>query len=300
MAHSAIQGAGYLKPDSKILVTGARGQLGAELCQQLGARAVGLSHAELDIADREAVMRVVRDVRPAAVINSAAYTKVDLAEKESEQCRAINATAVQYLAEACAEVDCHLVEISTDYVFGSADAPHTPHVESDPVAPQGVYARTKHDGDLAAAAYARHTIVRTCGLYGHPDPAAKAPNFVDTMLRLGRERPVVRVVGDQHCTPSYVRHVARAVLFLADGGHRGLFHVTNRGATTWHDLAGEIFHLAKLPVKLEQITTAEYGAPAPRPSWSVLDTSKYHALGGPTMADWRDAVAEYLAARGVI
>lgn len=243
---------------------------------------------------------MVRELRPTAVINSAAYTKVDLAEKEIDACRAINATAVGYLAEACAAVDAHLVEISSDYVFGSADAPHVPRVESDPVAPQGVYARTKHEGDLAAAKYARHTIVRTCGLYGHPDPTAKAPNFVDTMLRLGRERPLVRVVGDQHCTPSYVRHVARAVVFLAEGGHRGLYHVTNRGATTWHDLAAEVFRLAMLPVKLEQITTAEYGAPAPRPCWSVLDTSKYHALGGPAMPEWREAVAEYLATRGVI
>lgn len=284
---------------SKILVTGARGQLGAELCEQLGDRAVGLGHVELDIADREAVLRVVREVRPAMVINSAAYTKVDQAEKEPELARAINATAVSYLAEACAEVDSHLVEISTDYVFGAADSPYVPHVESDPVAPQGVYARTKHAGDEAAAAYPRHTIVRTCGLYGHPDPTSKAPNFVDTMLRLGRERPLVRVVGDQHCTPSYVRHVARAVVFLAEGGHRGMYHVTNGGATTWHDLAAEVFRLAKLPVKLEEITTAEFGAPAPRPSYSVLDTSKYHALGGPVMPKWQDAVAEYLGTRGV-
>lgn len=286
--------------NGKFLITGARGQLGAELCQQLGDRAVGLGHAELDIADREAVLRVVRDVKPAVVINSAAYTKVDLAEKEVDTCRAINATAVGYLAEACAAVDAHLVEISTDYVFGASDAARVPHTEHDPVAPQGVYARTKHEGDLAAAKYARHTIVRTCGLYGHPDPASKAPNFVDTMLRLGRERPLVRVVGDQHCTPSYVRHVAKAVVFLAEGGHRGLYHVTNRGATTWHDLAAEVFRLAKLPVTLEQITTAEYGAPAPRPSWSVMDTSKYHSLGGPPMAEWREAVAEYLATRGVV
>lgn len=284
----------------KIIVTGAGGQLGAELCRQLGDEAIGLRHGDLDIGDRQAVARVVSDLRPDAVINCAAYTQVDKAETDVERCRAINADAVGFLADACREVNASLVQISTDYVFGAEGGPRQPHRETDPTHPQGIYAQTKLAGEANAAAYPQHTIVRTCGLYGHPDPEAKAPNFVDTMLRLGRERDSLRIVGDQHCTPSYVRHVARAVCFLARERHFGTYHVVNEGETTWFDLAAAIFELANLAVQLERITTAEYGAPAPRPSYSVLDTSKYRALGGPVLPHWSQGLREYLATRGVL
>ena len=284
----------------KILVTGATGQLGAELCRQLGPSAVELSRQQLDITNLDAVLYAVRNFRPDAVIKTAAFTKVDLAEREVQTCRAINAGGVANLVAACREVDCGLVQISTDYVFGAKDAPRVPHLETDATHPQGVYARTKLEGEAEALPYARGTIVRTCGLYGHPDPQVQASNFVDTMLRLGRERDELRVVGDQHCTPSYVRHVARAIGYLTREQQYGLFHVTNQGETTWYDLAAEVFRQAKLNVHLHWITTAEYGAPAPRPSYSVLDTSKYHALGGPSMPHWSEALREYLKARGVI
>lgn len=283
----------------KIFVTGANGQLGAELCRQLGSEAVGLSRQQMDVGDREAVLRFVRAEQPDAIINAAAYTKVDLAEREVQACRAINAGGVANLVAACQDVGCSLVQISTDYVFGAKDAPRVPHLETDATHAQGVYARTKLEGEQEAQQFKRHTIVRTCGLYGHPDPNVPPNNFVDTMLRLGRERDELKVVGDQHCTPSYVRHVARAICFLTQEQHFGLFHVTNQGETTWYDLAAEIFRHARLGVHLHWITTAEYGAPAPRPSYSVLDTSKYHELGGPTMPHWTEALREYLKLRGV-
>ena len=138
--------------------------------------------------------------------------------------------------------------------------------------------------------------MRTCGLYGSPGPKTAGGNFVDTMLRLGRERGHLRIVDDQHCTPSYVPHVARAVAFLARAGAYGIFHIVNSGATTWHDFAQEIFRQAGLKVALERITTAQYGAAAPRPGYSVLDTAKYHALGGPHMPSWQEALRERLQA----
>lgn len=276
------------------VVIGRNAQLGWELCRQLGDRALGLTRAELDITNLAEIQRVLDECRPAAVINTAAYTKVDLAESEPEPCQLANATAVGYLAEVCRRLECPLVQVSSDYVFGAAGLGDRPYVETDPPGPQGQYAQSKLAGELAAAAAPQHLIVRTCGLYGYR-PTASAANFVDTMLRLGRERPELKIVDDQHCTPSYVVHVARAILFLLDAGARGTYHVVNAGATTWFDFAAEIFRQTGLNVRLHRITTAQYGAPAPRPAYSVLDTSKYHALGGPPMPTWQDALAEYLA-----
>ena len=284
---------------NKILVTGAAGQLGAELCRLLGAEAIPIDIDTLDLTRGPEVRRALDELKPAMVINCAAYTRVDQAESEPEACRAVNATAVGHLADACGRLDCPLVQISTDYVFGDPADHGRPHREDDPTSPQGVYARTKLEGEQAAARHAKHLIVRTCGLYARPSHP-QAQNFVRTILRFARSRDTLRVVADQHCTPSYVPHVARAVLFLA-GVDRpgpapwGIYHVTNRGATTWHELAGEIVRLAGLKIKVEAITTAEYPMAAPRPAYSVLDTTAYHRLGGPVMPDWKAAIAEYFA-----
>jgi dTDP-4-dehydrorhamnose reductase len=171
-----------------------------------------------------------------------------------------------------------------------------PYSETDPPGPQGVYARSKLAGEKAAAQTRRHFVVRTCGLYGHR-PRPTLSNFVDTMLRLSRERDELRVVDDQHCAPTYVHHLARAIHFLLQTEAYGLYHVTNQGAITWRGFAAEIFRQAGLSVRLIPITTADYGARAPRPAYSLLDTGKYHALGGPAMPVWNQALADYLAER---
>lgn len=283
-----------------IAVTGAQGQLGSELCRQLGAEAAGLDLPELDLTDRDGLLRQLLRIRPRAVINTAAYTQVDKAEEHVGPCRAVNAEGVAHLAGACRRLDCPLVQISTDYVFGSDAGRTTPYCETDPPGPQGVYAEAKLQGERHAAGCEKHFIVRTCGLYGRPGPRSPG-NFVETMLRLGRERDRLRVVDDQHCTPSYLPHVARAICFLLGTTAYGTYHVVNSGETTWYGLAAELFRLAALPVVLEPITTAEYGAAAPRPRYSVLDTAKYHALPGrPAMPPWQAALAEYLSSRPAI
>lgn len=279
-----------------IAVTGAGGQLGGELCRRLGERALPLDVPRFDLTDAEGVLQTLVDLRPGAVINTAAYTLVDRAEQDADRCRRINADGVAHLAEACRRLDVPLVQISTDYVFGSDLNRTTPYREDDTPGPLGVYAQSKREGEVQAAAWPQHVIVRTCGLYGRRGPQTSASNFVDTMLRLGREGKPLRIVDDQQCTPSYVPHVAAAILFLLEARRFGTYHVVNRGATTWYGFASEIFRLSGLQVPMERITTAQYGAPAPRPLYAVLDTSKYHALGGPAMPRWQDALAEYLRA----
>ncbi len=283
----------------KIVVTGAYGQLGGELARQLGDDAVPLDVDTLDLTDGPAVLHRLLQLKPEAVINCAAYTQVDQAESEPQACRAVNVTAVEHLARACGRLDCSLVQISTDYVFTGDPDRAVPYREDDAPSPEGVYARTKLEGERAAARHAKHLIVRTCGLYARPsDP--RANNFVKTMLRLANSRNELNVVADQHCTPSYVPHVAKAILFLAGVSRRepaawGTYHVVNRGETTWHDFAAEIFRQAGIEMTLHPITTAEYAAAAPRPAYSLLDSTKYHALGGPAMPTWQGALEEYFA-----
>jgi dTDP-4-dehydrorhamnose reductase len=283
-----------------ILVTGAEGQLGKELCRHLAGDALPVDIGELDLSQTEAIGRFVQARRPAAVINCAAYTQVDRAETEADLCRRVNAVAVERLAAVCSELACPLVQISTDYVFGGAGLGR-PWREGDPPDPTSVYAQTKYEGERAAAGASQHFIVRTCGLFARPsDPTAK--NFVRTMLRLGETGRPVRVVDDQRCTPSYVPHVARAILFLLGWPNRpaatgGVYHITNAGETTWHEMAAAVFARAGQRVPLEAITTAEYNALAARPAYSVLDTTKYHRLGGPAMPDWREALDEYFHER---
>jgi len=283
----------------KIAVTGAYGQLGGELCRQFQGDAVPLEIDALDLTDGPAVMETLLNLKPHAVVNCAGYTGVDRAESEPRQCRAVNATAVAHLADACGRLDCPLVQISTDYVFGGPPHRTTPYREDEKPSPQGVYARTKLEGERAAAGHAKHLIVRTCGLYARPADR-RAGNFVKTMLQLGRSRKELRVVADQRCSPSYAPHVARAVLFLLGANDRqpapwGIYHVTNRGATTWYDFAAEIFRRLGVAISLRPITTADYGAAAPRPAYSVLDTAAYHRLGGPAMPGWKNALGEYFS-----
>jgi dTDP-4-dehydrorhamnose reductase len=281
----------------RIAVTGSQGQLGSELCRQLGGDAAGLDLPQFDLTDRDRVLRTLIEIAPQAVINTAAYTQVDRAEEEIQRCRAVNARGVAHLVEACRALDCVLVQISTDYVLGGDTRRRVPYRETDEPQPQSVYARSKLEGERLAAEWEKHLVVRTCGLYGRPGPRS-AGNFVETMLGLAARRARLRVVDDQRLTPSYVPHVARAIRFLLETDAYGTYHVTNVGETTWYDFAAEIFRLAGLPVELEPISTSEYGAKAPRPPYSVLDTSKYHALPGrPAMPLWQSALGEYLAAR---
>ncbi|HZS13184.1 MAG TPA: dTDP-4-dehydrorhamnose reductase [Candidatus Dormibacteraeota bacterium] len=276
----------------RILVLGAGGQLGRELVQATTSHeVVGLTRAECDIAEPGAASRALEQSRPDAVVNCAAWTKVDAAEEHRDEAFRANAEGPRLLAEACADARVLLCHISTDYVFdGTATAPIP---EDAPTHPLGVYGESKLAGEEAIRAVdGRHQIVRTSWLYGQD-----GPNFVLTMLRLGAERDELRVVADQRGAPTWTGHLAPALLRLVELGQTGTYHLTSGGETTWCEFARAIMDAAGLGARVEPTTTAEYGAPAPRPAYSVLDNAAWRASGEPPLPDWRDALGRYLQER---
>jgi dTDP-4-dehydrorhamnose reductase len=284
----------------KILVTGSQGQLGRACVQLLGDDAIPFAANALDVTDAAAVQTVFQQLKPDAIINCAGFTHVDRAEQDADRCTAVNAAAVVHLARACERIGAVLVQISSDYVFGADQDRREPYVETDPPGPQNVYGHSKLQGERNATICSRHFVVRTCGLYG---PSPQHNNFVDKMLQLARQRDQLQVVDDQTCSPTYVVHLARAIRFLLDTSAYGVYHVVNSGATSWYAFAAEVFRLAGVDVRLAPITSAQFGAVAPRPRYSVLATAKYHQLakcheqGGPAMPHWTAALREYLTTR---
>ncbi|MEM7312356.1 MAG: dTDP-4-dehydrorhamnose reductase [Planctomycetota bacterium] len=278
-----------------IAVTGANGQLGSELCRRFGGEAVALTRPGFDMTSRESIVAELMAIEPTAVINCAAYTAVDKAEEEFDTCHLVNAESVSIIAEICDALEIPLVQISSDYVFGANTKRSVPYRENDATGPLGAYARTKHEGELNAAYWQKHFIIRTCGLYSCADDGpVRGRNFVDTMLHLGRERDELTVVSDQFCTPTYVPHLVTAIEYLLTTEDYGTYHVVNTGSCSWIEFAGEIFRQSGLEVKLNETTTEAWGAPAPRPLYSVLDTSKFHDLCGPRMPSWQQGIADYL------
>jgi dTDP-4-dehydrorhamnose reductase len=292
-----------------ILIFGAGGQLGRELQRGAAAKAVAyraLSHAEVDIADKEAVSRALDQTRPALVVNAAAYTKVDLAEQQCEAARLGNEIGPGVVAAACAARQTPLIHISTDYVFDGAKA--GAYVESDAIAPLGVYGRTKAAGEAAVRAAARrHVILRTSWVYGE-----FGNNFLKTMLRLAKERDELRVVADQRGCPTSTRDIAEAILRIAprfaagdDAQLYGLYHFAGAGATSWHGFATRIID-AQAQVtgrrpKVVAIATADYPTPARRPANSVLDCGLFQrtfGFGARAWSEEADAIARLLAGGG--
>jgi dTDP-4-dehydrorhamnose reductase len=243
------------------------------------------------------VRAVVEKLRPAVVINCAAWTAVDAAESHPDACRRVNADAVAELAAACNIIDAMLVQVSTDYVFGADATRGSPYAETDTPGPLNEYGASKLAGEQAAATASKHLIVRTCGLYsvGANGPV-RGRNFADTMLTLAAERNELRIVDDQHCTPSFVPHVAEGIRELLECRATGLFHVVSTGSTTWHGFASELFRVAGKKMTLHQIPTSEYPMPARRPAYSVLDTKKLSASMGRFLPSWQSGIQEYVRA----
>lgn len=290
----------------RVLITGARGQVGYELMRLVpsGFEAIGMGSAELDISDAGRVVDAVERVQPQLIINAAAYTAVDKAESEPERAYAVNRDGVAHLAAAAQKLAIPLLHISTDYVFaGDASVPYR---EQDTTAPTGVYGASKLAGERALmAGCSRHMILRTSWVFG-----THGNNFVKTMLRLGHERDELSVVADQHGCPTSATSIARALWALAQqyrdvGSLRwGLYHYSGIPACSWHEFAQEIFKqaygvgvLPRVPM-VRGIATAHYPTPAKRPAWSVLDCSRLQDVHGIASADWREELQSVLRVGG--
>ena len=282
----------------RVVVTGAEGQLGGELCRRFGAAAIGIDRDALDLAQLEAIEPMLGGLQPDVLINCAAYTNVDRAESEPADCFRVNAEAVERMADFCRKNNTLFVHISTDYVF-AGHSPGRPWREDDAPHPVGVYASSKWVGEQKALKHRRSIVVRTCGLYARRK-CEQHRNFVRAILRKAEEGQVLRVVADQRCSPTYVPHAARAIEFLcrtaiADESAAGVYHVVNTGGVSWYEFARAVIKAAGIEAVVEPISTAEYAAAAPRPSYSVLDVGKYHRLQGPAMPPWNEAIGEYFS-----
>lgn len=298
----------------KILVTGVAGQLGHDVMNELYARGhmgIGsdiapqysgapdgtpvctMPYEPLDITNEEAVRETLHRVQPDAVIHCAAWTAVDLAEDEDkkEKVHAINALGTRYIAEACKELDCKMLYISTDYVFdGQGDTPWQPDCKS--YAPLNVYGQTKLQGELAVAqTLEKYFIVRIAWVFGK-----NGNNFIKTMLSLSEKYDSLRVVCDQIGTPTYTYDLSRLLIDMAESEKYGYYHATNEGGyISWYDFACEIFRQAGKTVTVNPVTTAEYGASkAKRPFNSRLDKSKLQEMGFAPLPTWQDALGRYL------
>lgn len=284
---------------SKILITGANGQLGSEI-KKIAGQFPKLDFLftdveELDITNRQAVVDFFSNQQPEYLINCAAYTNVNKAESDEENARLINSTAVAILAEASAAINCRMIHVSTDYVFDGTNC--KPYKETDSVNPQSVYGCTKLEGEqLCFTNNPQSVIIRTAWLY-----SAFGNNFVKTMLRLGNEREELKIVADQIGSPTNAADLARAVLTVISSVEEGvkvfeagIYHYSNEGVASWYDFTQSIIELACINCKVIPISTEDFPSPAPRPSYSVMDKSKIKRIFDIEIPHWRESLENYL------
>lgn len=282
----------------RFVVLGARGQLGRDLCPRLPGEVIELGRNEIDLCHAEQALAVLRPLQADVLINCAAYNFVDRAETESQSAFATNALGVFHLARACNEIDCRFVHFSTDYVFGADASRATPYEPDDLPGPVSVYGASKLAGEhLVRIACKQALVIRTCGLYGVWGSGGKGGNFIETMLRLAQKQDPLKVVNDQHCTPSYTADVADTAIRLIQAGATGLVHATNSGNCSWYELARFVFDRQGLKVNLTAIPSSGYPAPAKRPGYSVLGMNSLIKNGVPVPRPWQEAVQAYLVER---
>lgn len=281
---------------NRILVTGANGQLGSELRELSSVypqySVTFIDREDLDLADTQAIEKFFETEKFDVIINCAAYTAVDKAESDRETADVINHKAVGAIAQIAKETGTGMVHISTDYVFDGSSC--KPYSEDDQVNPQGVYGRTKLDGEKAMLAInpANSVIIRTSWVY-----SSFGANFVKTMLRLGQERDELGVIFDQVGTPTYANDLARAILEIIpqlNNDDVEIYHYSNEGVCSWYDFAKAIFELSGITCSVKPIQTKEYPTPATRPHNSLLNKAKIKKEYNIEIAHWRDSVKNCL------
>jgi len=287
----------------KVLINGANGQLGTDLCKVLQhLEVIPLTHKGIEISDIDSVKHTFHKYKPDAIINTAAYVRVDDCETEQDNAFLVNALGARNVAVVAQELGAKLVHISTDYVFGGEVGPHNaPYTEFDTPVPISVYGKSKLAGeDLVRHLCPKHFIVRTSGLFGVAGASGKGGNFVETMLKLAKEQGELKVVGDQVFSPTYTRDLAQKIAQLIETEYYGIFHISNRGSCSWYEFATEILRLAGSKTPVVPITSGQYPQKARRPRFSVLDNYHLKLLGMDDMPTWQEALRDYMMAKGHI
>jgi dTDP-4-dehydrorhamnose reductase len=276
----------------KVLITGANGQLGKELVHYFsnkdGYEVFGFGREDLDITNQEQVDEIFFEIQPAAVIHSAAYTQVDLAESDVDKAYLVNGIGTRNVSVAAENIGAKLVYISTDYVFdGTGIKPYHEFMQTSPI---GVYGKTKLAGEqFVKDFHNKFFIVRTSWVYGK-----HGNNFVHTMLKLGIEKDKLSVVDDQVGGPTYTLDLAACIFELINTSKFGVYHVSNSGSCSWYEFAKAIFEKANINVELNPCTTKEFPRPAPRPTYSVFDHMSLRLNGFKPMRHWKEGLAEFI------
>lgn len=275
----------------KILVTGAKGQLGYDVVKRLelsNIEYLGTDKDTLDLTNENEVNKLIFDYHPDAVIHCAAYTAVDKAEEEKEICYKINVLATRYISKACKEIGAKMVYISTDYIFdGEGDQPFEVDDQPNPI---NYYGQTKYEGELEVQKYLKDFfIVRISWVFG-----INGNNFVKTMLKLAEVKNEISVVSDQIGSPTYTYDVARLLVQMIQTDKYGVYHATNEGYCSWYDFACEIFKLKGITMKVNPIETKDYITKAKRPKNSRLSKTKSHQEFNYFFDSWEDALRKLI------
>jgi dTDP-4-dehydrorhamnose reductase len=278
----------------RALITGGGGQLASDLVELLGDEAVAFSHAELDVADVDALARTIDEVAPDVIINCAAFHNLDVCEAEPDQAWAVNVRAVREMAARAPR----LVHLSTNYVFDGRRP--EPYGEDDVPAPRSVYAITKLAGEHAALAYgSRSLVVRAAGLYGLHGSVSKGGNFVQRMLARARETGALKMVADQLLQPTFTADLAAAIVDAVERDVDGVLHLTAADACSWHEFTVAIMELAGVDVPVEAVSTTIPPGGVDRPLNGVLARPRADALGLPSLRPWREGLEDYMSRAGL-
>lgn len=290
---------------TKIAIIGGNGQLGSDLVKSLKKDSdldiFPLTHSDIEITDENKVRSVLDSISPNIVINTSAYHRVDDCETNLDKAFTVNTIAQKKLSEYCAEKKQTLVYISTDYVFGIDKERTTPYTETDLPGPLNVYGLSKLTGEYFTRYICeRFFIIRSCGLFGVIPSSVKGGNFVETMLKLAKEKKEIRVVEDQVLNPTYTADLAAQIHKLIKTDNFGLYHIASNGECSWYEFAKEIFRLTNTEVNLLPVASKEFYTPAKRPRYSVLDNMKLKKLNIDEMSDWKIGLKSYLLEKGYI
>lgn len=289
----------------RVVIIGASGQLGTDLVKTLhddsDIHVFPLVHKDIEITDEQMVRKVLDAISPHIVINTSAYHRVDDCETHMDKAFLVNTLAQKKLADYCSQRNQTLVYISTDYVFGIDQKRKTPYEETDLPGPMNVYGLSKLTGEYFTRYICKkYFIVRSCGLFGNMGSSVKRGNFIETILKLAKEKRHLRVVDDQIVAPTYTVDLARQIHKLIKTENFGLYHASAQGACSWYEFAKEILRLTKTKAKLSPISSAEYPTPALRPSYSVLENQNLKKHDLDIIPDWRIGLKNYLIEKGYI